>query len=111
MQFNTMARRGGDSSGRVWSFASFEFDESSRELRVGGIYGIQWGDPDVWTPLQFIRDRYVRPFVKPEHTALDIGCNAGFYSFDIPVAHQTVATRVRSVTIAATRGPVRFDRS
>jgi len=48
-----------------------------RELTVGGIYGIQWGDPDVWTPLQFIRDRYVLPFIRPEHTALDIGCGGG----------------------------------
>ena len=48
-----------------------------RELVAGGIYGIQWGDPDVWTPLRFIRDRYVVPFIKPEHTALDIGCGGG----------------------------------
>jgi SAM-dependent methyltransferase len=48
-----------------------------REWVAGGIYGIQWGDPDVWTPLKFIRDHYVLPFIKPEHTALDIGCGGG----------------------------------
>ncbi|MEI9982735.1 MAG: class I SAM-dependent methyltransferase [Aliidongia sp.] len=49
-----------------------------RELTRGpAIYGLEWGDPDVWTPLQFIRDRYVLPFVKPEHVAVDIGCGGG----------------------------------
>jgi SAM-dependent methyltransferase len=49
-----------------------------RELTRGpAIYGLEWGDPDVWTPLQFIRDRYVVPFVKPEHVAVDIGCGGG----------------------------------
>jgi SAM-dependent methyltransferase len=54
-----------------------------REWTTGGIYGIQWGDPDVWTPLQFIRDRYVRPFVKPQHTALDIGCGGGRWTHQL----------------------------
>jgi SAM-dependent methyltransferase len=48
-----------------------------REWVTGGIYGIQWGDPDTWTPLQFIREHYVLPFVNPGHTALDIGCGGG----------------------------------
>ena len=49
-----------------------------REVTRGPeIYGLEWGDPDVWTPLQFIRDRYVLPFVDPAHTALDIGCGGG----------------------------------
>lgn len=49
-----------------------------RELTRGpAIYGLEWGDPDVWTPLQFIRDRYVLPFVNPDHVALDIGCGGG----------------------------------
>jgi SAM-dependent methyltransferase len=49
-----------------------------RELTQGPfIYGLQWGDPDVWTPLQFIRDRYVIPFVNPDQTAVDIGCGGG----------------------------------
>jgi SAM-dependent methyltransferase len=49
-----------------------------RELTRGPfIYGLQWGDPDVWTPLQFIRDRFVIPFVNPDQTAVDIGCGGG----------------------------------
>lgn len=49
-----------------------------RELTRGpAVYGLEWGDPDTWTPLQFIRDRYVIPFVKPEHIAVDIGCGGG----------------------------------
>jgi SAM-dependent methyltransferase len=49
-----------------------------RELTRGpAIYGLEWGDPDVWTPLQFIRDRYVLPFVKPDQVAVDLGCGGG----------------------------------
>ncbi len=49
-----------------------------REVTRGpAICGLEWGDPDVWTPLKFIRDRYVLPFVDPTHTAMDIGCGGG----------------------------------
>ncbi len=48
-----------------------------REWTTGGIYGIQWGDPDVWTPLVYLRDRYVAPYVKADQTALDLGCGGG----------------------------------
>jgi SAM-dependent methyltransferase len=46
-------------------------------VRGPAIYGLEWGDPDVWTPLQFIRDTYVLPFVKPDQVAVDIGCGGG----------------------------------
>jgi SAM-dependent methyltransferase len=52
-----------------------------RELTRGRIYGSQWGDPEVWTPLRFIRDNYVLPFVNPEHTAVDIGCGGGRWTY------------------------------
>ncbi len=49
-----------------------------RELRRGpAIYGLEWGDPDTWTPLRHIRDHYVLPFVNPDHVAVDIGCGGG----------------------------------
>jgi Methyltransferase domain len=48
-----------------------------RELTRGGIYGLEWGDPDVWDPLRFVRDRYVLPFINPAHTAVEIGPGGG----------------------------------
>lgn len=49
-----------------------------KEVTQGpAVYGLEWGDPDVWTPLQFIRDRFVIPFVNPDHVAVDIGCGGG----------------------------------
>ena len=49
-----------------------------REVTRGPeVYGSEWGDPDVWTPLQFVRDHYVLPFVNPEHVAVEIGCGGG----------------------------------
>ena len=37
MGFNAAARQEWETSGRVWHFGHFEFDESTRELRTGGI--------------------------------------------------------------------------
>lgn len=49
-----------------------------RELTLGPrVYGLEWGDPETWTPLQFVRDQYVLPFVNPQHVALDLGCGGG----------------------------------
>jgi hypothetical protein len=47
------------------------------EIRSGGVYGLQWGDPDTWPPLKFIRDRYVLPYVRSDHVALEIGPGGG----------------------------------
>jgi hypothetical protein len=41
------------------------------------IYGLQWGDPEVFPPLQFIRDRYVLPYVDAKHVALEVGPGGG----------------------------------
>jgi phospholipid N-methyltransferase len=40
-------------------------------------YGMQWGDPDVHEVSQFVRDRYIRPHVKPDHVGLEIGPGGG----------------------------------
>jgi hypothetical protein len=41
------------------------------EPRKLGIYGLQWGDPEVSGPLKFIRDRYILPYIDFDHTAVD----------------------------------------
>jgi SAM-dependent methyltransferase len=41
------------------------------------LYGLEWGDPEVYPPLAFIRDRYVLPYVNPSHNALEIGPGGG----------------------------------
>ena len=41
------------------------------------VYGLQWGDPDVFEPLRFVRDRYVLPYVNPEHVGVEIGPGGG----------------------------------
>jgi SAM-dependent methyltransferase len=50
------------------------YQESTRGPAV---YGLQWGDPDSFAPLKYIRDRFVLPFVNPNHVAVDIGCGGG----------------------------------
>ena len=47
------------------------------ELTRPTIYGLEWGDPDVVPPLKFLKDRYVLPYVNPEHTCVEIGPGGG----------------------------------
>ncbi len=49
----------------------------NEEPRKLGIYGLQWGDPEVSVPLKFIRDRYIRPYIDFDHTAVEIGPGGG----------------------------------
>jgi len=30
-------------------------------IRSQGVYGLEWGDPELVEPLRFVRDRYVLP--------------------------------------------------
>jgi len=43
----------------------------------GNIYGLEWGDPDTMEPLRFVRDRYILPYVNPNHNAIEIGPGGG----------------------------------
>lgn len=49
----------------------------TREVRWGHLYGLDWGDPDIAPPLEFIRDRFVKPYVNLEHCAVEIGPGGG----------------------------------
>jgi Methyltransferase domain len=40
-------------------------------------YGMHWGDPDLHEVSQFVRDRYIRPYVKPDQVGLEIGPGGG----------------------------------
>ena len=53
------------------------FRAIKHELTESPIYGLQWGDPETSDLLRFILDRYVRPYVKSDHTALEIGPGGG----------------------------------
>ena len=41
------------------------------------LYGLEWGDPETMPPLQFVKDRYVLPYVNPSHAAVEIGPGGG----------------------------------
>jgi len=41
------------------------------------MYGLQWGDPEISGPQGFMRNRYVLPYVKADHVALEIGPGGG----------------------------------
>jgi ubiquinone/menaquinone biosynthesis C-methylase UbiE len=40
-------------------------------------YGLQWGDPENSGPHVYMRDKYILPYVKPDHVALEIGPGGG----------------------------------
>lgn len=48
-----------------------------RELFQPGIYGLEWGDPEVFAPLGYMRDRFLKPYVRADHNALEIGPGGG----------------------------------
>ena len=48
-----------------------------KKLSYGGIYGLEWGDPDSVAPLAFIRDRYLFPYIKADQCAVEIGPGGG----------------------------------
>src|SRR5664279_5251225 len=41
------------------------------------LYGLEWGDPETVAPLQFIKEKYVLPYVSAEHVAVEIGPGGG----------------------------------
>lgn len=48
-----------------------------REASSRDIYGKQWGDVETVSPLTYVRDQYVLPYVKDTHTAVEIGPGGG----------------------------------
>lgn len=48
-----------------------------RELFQPGIYGLEWGDPEVFAPLGYMRDRFLKPYVRADHNGLEIGPGGG----------------------------------
>lgn len=48
-----------------------------KEILSKGVYGLDWGDPDIVAPLTFVRDQYVLPYVNSSHKAIEIGPGGG----------------------------------
>src|SRR5689334_4713838 len=41
------------------------------------VYGLEWGDPDFVPPLQYVRDHFLLPYLKPDATVVEIGVGGG----------------------------------
>ena len=41
------------------------------------IYGLEWGDPEESPPLGYVRDHFLRPYIQPKTTVLEIGPGGG----------------------------------
>lgn len=53
------------------------FRSLKRDIFSRNVYGLEWGDPEVVEPLQFIRDRFVLPYVNAAQHAVEIGPGGG----------------------------------
>src|SRR6266851_5514060 len=63
-------------SRRERSFLKRILQALSRELSTP-LYGLEWGDPEIVEPLNFIKNRYVLPYVNAQHRAVEIGPGGG----------------------------------
>jgi ubiquinone/menaquinone biosynthesis C-methylase UbiE len=43
----------------------------------GKIYGLEWGDPETVPPLGYVRDHFLKPYLSPVATVLEIGPGGG----------------------------------
>jgi ubiquinone/menaquinone biosynthesis C-methylase UbiE len=43
----------------------------------GDIYGLEWGDPEIVPPLGYVRDHFLKPYLFPDATVLEIGPGGG----------------------------------
>jgi hypothetical protein len=41
------------------------------------VYGLEWGDPEVTPPLAYVRDHFLKPYISPDTTAVEIGPGGG----------------------------------
>ncbi len=43
----------------------------------GKIYGLEWGDPETVPPLGYVRDHFLKPYLFPDATVLEVGPGGG----------------------------------
>lgn len=48
-----------------------------REWNNPGLYGDTWGNPELVPPLKYVKNTYLKPFVRPGTTAVEIGPGGG----------------------------------
>ena len=46
-------------------------------FRPAPLYGMEWGDPEISPPLGYLRDHFVKPYVSPAATIVEIGPGGG----------------------------------
>ncbi|MGA8792169.1 MAG: methyltransferase domain-containing protein [Candidatus Binatus sp.] len=99
---------------RRWALKFEEF----RKKNPGGLYGSQWGDPEVRGiryffrrvffrraagPLYRVVDDYIRPYVKPDATVLEIGPGGGRWTRYLVSAKKVVAVDINAEFFAPLR--------
>jgi cyclopropane fatty-acyl-phospholipid synthase-like methyltransferase len=55
------------------------------------IYGLEWGNPDAYAPLRHVRDHFLRPYVSPQTTVVEIGPGGGRWTRYMAAAKQIYA--------------------
>lgn len=63
-----------------------------RALREGeGIYGLEWGDPECSPPLAYIRDQFLKPYIRSDSIVVEIGPGGGRWTRYMLQAHALYA--------------------
>jgi hypothetical protein len=49
----------------------------AKQQEADGLYGLHWGDPEKRPELAVVRDKWLRPYLKPDETVVEIGPGGG----------------------------------
>jgi cyclopropane fatty-acyl-phospholipid synthase-like methyltransferase len=60
-------------------------------LQRKDIYGLEWGDPEQVSPLSYVREHFLAPYVKEESTILEIGPGGGRWTRYMVPAKKIIA--------------------
>jgi cyclopropane fatty-acyl-phospholipid synthase-like methyltransferase len=67
------------------------------------VYGQEWGDLNDVPPLAFVLERYVKPYVDPAHTVLEIGPGGGRWTRHLTGAGQLYIVEYYSELLSEVR--------
>ena len=72
------------------------------------IYGLEWGDPDNNTPLSYVKDRFLLPYINPNATVLEIGAGGGRWTRYMGSAKRIYAVDYHEPVLEELKSNIKF---
>ena len=63
-------------------------------LGTNDVYGLEWGDPETLAPLMYVRDHFLKPYVSPNATIVEIGGGGGRWTRYMLAAHRSTPSTI-----------------